>query len=192
MEALKSAQKRAGSWAGLCVASYLLLSGDCSLSELKRASKCPLFVLRQGLDDLEQRGYVRIDGKSIRVTPKLATLIPPSSSLPVGEEEGGEVLVPKDSVIALYHQHLPNNPKVREFSPAALRNLRARCDGDPKRTDPHWWGRLFTYIAEYCPFLTGQEFDPSRGPFRPTLAWMLQPENFAKILNGEYDKRKRA
>ena len=51
-----------------------------------------------------------------------------------------------------------------------------------------FFAKLFRYIGTNK-FLTGRT--PSRGdrpPFEVTLAWVLRPNNFAKVLEGEYHK----
>jgi hypothetical protein len=48
--------------------------------------------------------------------------------------------------------------------------------------------KLFAYVAK-SPFLMGKvPPKPGRGPFELTLAWLVGPENWTKVIEGEYHR----
>lgn len=106
---------------------------------------------------------------------------------------------PHEQVIALYHELLPANPKVLEWTTARQQMLRARWREKAKRTAKQrgyetleqglaWWRRFLTYVGE-SKFLTGQTHGrDGRPPFVATLEWLLKPANFAKVIEGNYHR----
>lgn len=109
--------------------------------------------------------------------------------------DGGEAAKPKpravpncphSDIIDLYHELLPANPRIRDWTPARAAHLRARWNEDPRRQNLDWWRKFFTRIAEACPFLTGQKTGSNGRPFTPGLEWLVKAENFTKILEGRY------
>lgn len=106
---------------------------------------------------------------------------------------------PHDKVVALYHELLPANPKVIEWTPARQQTLRARWREKAKTTSTQrgyttveqglaWWRRFLSYVAE-SKFLTGQAPGrDGRPPFVATLEWLLKPANFAKVIEGNYHR----
>src|SRR5690606_22277686 len=59
---------------------------------------------------------------------------------------------PHSDIIDLYHELLPANPRIRDWTPARAAHLRARWNEDPRRQNLDWWRKFFTRIAEACPF----------------------------------------
>ncbi|MCK4121067.1 hypothetical protein HFK83_01535 [Ralstonia pseudosolanacearum] len=97
---------------------------------------------------------------------------------------------PHQEIIALYHEILPMCPRIRTWTSAREKLLRARWSEDPKRQNLDYWSNFFTYVGT-CSFLTGRS-RPSNGrnPFLAGLPWMLREESFAKIREGYYEDRK--
>ncbi|MCA1989494.1 MAG: hypothetical protein LDL07_10185 [Desulfarculus sp.] len=89
--------------------------------------------------------------------------------------------VPHSEIIALYHEVLPELPRVATWPPHRKALLRARCREDSARADPEWWRRFFSEQVRGSPFLMGQVRD-----FKADLEWLLSPKNFAKVLDGRY------
>ncbi|WP_435102315.1 hypothetical protein [Arhodomonas sp. AD133] len=124
---------------------------------------------------------------------------PPESGIrspsPDGEEASaapaGAPDCPHQAIIELYHQILPTNPPVKTWNDNRKKYLRARWREDEKRQRLEYWERFFRFIAEECPFLTGQK-EGTRGPFTPSLEWLVRPSNFAKIIEGQYREKKHA
>lgn len=104
---------------------------------------------------------------------------------------------PHERIIALYHELMPLNPQVLEWTETRRGHLRARWREKALpngRTQGYatvdaglaFWRRFFGYCAE-SKFLTGRaEAKPGKPPFCPGLDWLLKPENFAKVLEGRY------
>jgi len=93
---------------------------------------------------------------------------------------------PHQAIIDLYHEILPANPLVKVWDSRRQGYLRARWREERKRQDLDYWRKFFTYIANRCPFLTGQK-EGMRGPFTPDLEWMVRPRNFAKIIERQFE-----
>lgn len=93
---------------------------------------------------------------------------------------------PHDEIIALYHECLPVNPKVRIWNETRKGYLRARWREDVQRQNLDWWKRFFEYIAK-SNFLTGNVDQNGRKPFLADLEWIVKPSNFVKIIEGKYE-----
>lgn len=106
---------------------------------------------------------------------------------------------PHQKIIDLYHETMPLNPRVLEWTDTRQGHLRARWREKALpngRTQGYttvdaglsFWRRFFGYCAE-SKFLTGQaDAKPGKPPFCPNLDWLLKPENFAKVLEGNYHR----
>lgn len=92
---------------------------------------------------------------------------------------------PHQKIIALYHEHMPMNPRIKIWEGARQDHLQARWRSDPKRQELRYWERFFKHCAT-SPFLTGQIDGRGGRPFRPSLEWMVKRENFMKIIEGNY------
>lgn len=89
---------------------------------------------------------------------------------------------PHQTIVDLYHEILPMCPKIRRWHEGRQRLLRARW-----KEWPHVgkWKKFFTFVS-YSRFLTGEkEGTRGRKPFVVTLKWMLEAENFSKIIEGQ-------
>ena len=103
-------------------------------------------------------------------------------------EEPQKTSCPHQQIIAAYHEELSSCPKVKVWSKANEKNLARRWREDLTRQDLQWWRHLFKAVAE-SDFLMGRT---SRdGPFVFSLGWCVKAENFAKVVNGNYENRKR-
>jgi uncharacterized protein YdaU (DUF1376 family) len=97
-----------------------------------------------------------------------------------------------DQVIAAYHEILPKLPPVRSWPKSRASNLNARirdrlADGKPADTVEYWRG-FFTNVRA-CDFLCGR----SENGWRASLPWMIESEeNFTKVIEGQYDSRKKS
>lgn len=92
---------------------------------------------------------------------------------------------PHQEILAAYHELLPANPSIRDWTPARAAHLRARWAEDQKRQTLDWWRRFFAYIADSA-FLTGRSTGKTGKPFTPGLDWIVKAENFAKIREGRF------
>src|SRR5690606_35895103 len=92
---------------------------------------------------------------------------------------------PHDEIIALYHETLPANPRIKAWTGARQANLRTRWREDAKRQSLDYWRRFFRHVAA-SPFLTGQRTGPDGRAFLHGLDWLVQPDNFAKVIEHRY------
>jgi hypothetical protein len=100
-----------------------------------------------------------------------------SGASPVGEAPR----CPHGEIINLYHEELPELPRVRSWKETSRRNLRARWRESSERRDLEWWRWFFRECIRGSDFLMGRKTD-----FVATLSWIVQPRSFEKILNGQY------
>lgn len=90
---------------------------------------------------------------------------------------------PQQEIVALYHEVLPELPGVREWTDTNAEALRARWKSAEKRQSLDWWRNFFGYVRK-SPFLMGE-----RSNFQASLGWLVKANNFAKVVNGNYDER---
>ena len=93
---------------------------------------------------------------------------------------------PHQEIINLYHEILPELPKVKIWNDIRQKLLRARWREDPQRQNLEWWRKFFEFIRDECPFLTGKLPGRDGRIFQADLEWIIRPTNFVKILEGRY------
>jgi uncharacterized protein YdaU (DUF1376 family) len=91
---------------------------------------------------------------------------------------------PHQEIIAIYHEVLPQCPKVRDWTQARQTQLRTRWNESADRQNLDYWRRFFKYVGE-CDFLTGR----TPKPFFADLEWITKTANFTKIREGKYENR---
>lgn len=104
-----------------------------------------------------------------------------------GEKRPKSERCPHESIVALYHELLPQLPKVQVWSGKRREALKTRWGEDKTRQDIAWWRAYFTRVAA-SDFLTGRTHG-SKGPFVADLEWLVGAQNLVKVLNGRYDNR---
>lgn len=102
---------------------------------------------------------------------------------------------PHDEIVAAYHELLPANPVVVEWTDARKAMLRQRwrerfTSGSGKRPTNkaeglEWFRRYFGYVGQSA-FLTGQVGRTDKPPFLADLEWLVRPQNFVKVIEGKY------
>ena len=92
---------------------------------------------------------------------------------------------PQEKIIALYHEILPELPRVKSWSNTREKALRARWKESKQRQNLQWWQDFFQYISE-SDFLMGR----TDTTFRPDLGWIVTASKFENILNGRYENKK--
>lgn len=117
--------------------------------------------------------------------------IPPSDEGGVPGPAGDPVSdCPQQDIIAAYHEQLPMLPRVREWNDQRRKLLRSRWRESADRQSVEWWASWFAWIREQCPFLIGQGGSSGgREPFLADLEWLIRPTNFAKVIEGRYQRR---
>lgn len=103
--------------------------------------------------------------------------------LVVDDADDGPGACPQQAIIAEYHRQLPELPPVIEWSAANAKALRQRWRSSPERSSLEWWRDWFAYVKE-SDFLMGR-----RTSFQASLGWLVKAENFAKVINGQYENR---
>lgn len=107
---------------------------------------------------------------------------------------------PHQEIIALYREHLPDLPQPRAWEGQRANNLKARWRwilttknsqgflyATDRTTGLDFFRRYFRYVG-LSSFLTGRD-----GKWRGcNLAWLVKAENFAKVLEGQYEDREAA
>lgn len=106
-----------------------------------------------------------------------------TSSAEVSADEKVKDNCPHQKIIEIYHEVLPQCPKVRQWPPHLQKTLRARWNEEPERQTLEWWRRYFVYVSR-SDFLTGKV----KADFMADLEWLIGPKNFSKIANGRYHK----
>ena len=103
---------------------------------------------------------------------------------------------PHRELLALWAEMLPELPQhePEQWNGARADHLRSRWrevatrDGWKSRDDGLvYFRRLFRWVRR-SPFLMGQR-DPARQggrPFRLTLEWLVNPANYARVIEGQY------
>lgn len=104
---------------------------------------------------------------------------------------------PQRKILALYHAELNTLPVMKVWEGTREKMLasrwRERSAAGKYLTEKEglaYWKNLFSYIRDNCPFLMGQvaPHDSNRPPFRASLDWIVRPQNFAKIIEGKYER----
>jgi hypothetical protein len=99
---------------------------------------------------------------------------------------------PHEAIIAAYHEVLPELPRVRVWTAARKTHLRARWRERAEAGEYAtladglaYWRGFFEHVKRSA-FLTGRK--PGRtGLFFASLAWLVNAEKFAKVIEGDYD-----
>jgi hypothetical protein len=93
--------------------------------------------------------------------------------------------VPYNKILDLYHQTLPDHPKVRVLTPARKSSIKQRHIQDMERSLEEW--ESYFCLVGRSEFLTGKA-PPSNGRrvFMADLEWICKQGNFAKIYEGKY------
>jgi hypothetical protein len=92
---------------------------------------------------------------------------------------------PHQEIIAIYHEVLPQCPRIREWTPARATQLRTRWNENSSRQNLDYWRQFFEYVAQ-CDFLVGRA---GKTPFFADLEWMTKIANFTKIREQKYETR---
>lgn len=108
-------------------------------------------------------------------------------SPPVGDKPAPARL--QNQIIDLYHEILPELPSVNPSLWGGVRkkNLEARIKQYPKAADPEWWRKFFQRCSQSDLLMGRLPPKPDQlDPWRADLGWMVKPENFRKIVEGNY------
>ena len=102
---------------------------------------------------------------------------------------------PHERILAAYHEALPELPSVKVWDGTRKSHLQARWRERWKagkyasQTDGvAYWTRLFRHVRT-CDWLMGRVTGRDGRAFKASLGWLVRPENFAKLIEGRYDRQ---
>jgi len=97
---------------------------------------------------------------------------------------------PHQDIVKIYNEILGDYLPIVErwdTNSTRARHLAARWREDHRHQDVEFWHRMFVFIRDRNPFLIGQGPPRDNGkPWRASLAWIVNPENFTKIIEKHY------
>jgi len=100
---------------------------------------------------------------------------------------------PHQAIIDIYHQTLPELPKVISWNKTREAHLKQRwrelftefeCKSSEEALD--WFRNDFFQFIKNSKFLTGKTQSKDRRPFLADLEWVIKPTNFTKIIERKY------
>ena len=98
---------------------------------------------------------------------------------------------PFQELVAAYHEDCPSLPKVVVLTNMRMKHARARwvqvmvAEKWSKAENMEWF-RDFFKSAERSDFLTGRS--GGKRAWRASFEWLMNSENFAKVVEGNYTK----
>ena len=106
---------------------------------------------------------------------------------------------PYEEIVALYHELMPDNPRVKVINEARKRNIKARWTeaaklqcapfGYKTREDGLKAWRAFFEVCADSDFLTGKTQSwNGRPPFIADIDFIMSPSGFAKTLENKYHR----
>lgn len=92
--------------------------------------------------------------------------------------------IPYQKIVDLYHELLPDLPRVAKLTPKRKGQIRQRYNEDMKALDN--WENFFDHVKQ-SDFLMGR-VQPINGRtvFRADIEWLTNQTNFTKIAEGKY------
>jgi uncharacterized protein YdaU (DUF1376 family) len=115
----------------------------------------------------------------------------PSSGVSFGNSRRLTPTVPAfhQEVIEAYHELCPDLPRVKAWTKKRQQALEARiqerCKAGKSANLIDYWRTVFTDVAT-SDFLSGR----GKSDFRANLGWLLRPENFLKVIEGNFTNRR--
>jgi hypothetical protein len=105
---------------------------------------------------------------------------------------------PHKELLKLYQKHLPHLTQPRLWEGSRMTTMKSRWvqASRPSEYSPKgynslpdglaWWDSFFGYIANDTSLAKG--FETNGRTWQPDLVWIINPTNFAKIIDGKYSK----
>lgn len=92
---------------------------------------------------------------------------------------------PVQEIVNLYHEILPQLPACRKITPGRRSSICQRWRDD--MTDLEDWRVYFTDYVKVSDFLMGRRPGTNGRPvFRADIGWLVNPTNYAKIIEGKF------
>jgi hypothetical protein len=93
---------------------------------------------------------------------------------------------PHQAIIDLYHETLPTLRRVRDWTAARRKLLRARWREKAEHRSLDFWRTFLGYVAA-SDFLMGRKQSRDGRLWECDLEWLLRPSNFVKVIEGKYE-----
>ncbi|HPE80103.1 MAG TPA: helix-turn-helix domain-containing protein [Gammaproteobacteria bacterium] len=158
----------------------------------KQAHCAPVKQARNAPDEEDNR--CTLPPKQVHAAPitgaQCATNHKEPSRTPKEKSEHSIPTCPHAEVIAIYHEVLPELPRVqpaRWQGSTRARDLQARWREDERHRNLRFW-RWFFEAVRVSPFHLGEN---ARG-WRADLGWLMKRSNFDKVIERGTDQRRRA
>lgn len=101
-----------------------------------------------------------------------------------------EYQIPYQDIINVYHQILPELPKVKVFTDERKSFLKQRWLEEKERQTLDFWTEYFSSVKE-SDFLMGRMEKRKDGQiFMANFEWLIRPQNFVKVVEGYYINRR--
>lgn len=138
-------------------------------------------------------------------TPPLPDRERQPNQLPLPETEPAERAAPQTpsgpppcpqaEIVALYHEILPELPRMKVWTGTREKHLKARWRECWQRKlyatreeGLAYWRRFFEYVRASS-LLMGKKTYPDGRSWNATLEWLVNPGNFAKVIERKYEDR---
>lgn len=93
---------------------------------------------------------------------------------------------PVQEIVDLYHEILPDNPRVVKITDTRRSLIKQRWNDELKTLDN--WRNYFLHVSQ-SNFLTGKaEPQPGKPAFFADLEWLIRPSNLVKVAEGKYHR----
>ena len=126
------------------------------------------------------------------LSPSAVAAVDSADSLVI-EKVKGPPPCPFAEIVAAYHEILPTCRRVVDLNPKRQEHMRARWrqvwaeERFDTATGVAFFRRFFQTVSR-SKFLTGRtNAAPGRNPFKASLPWLMNPENFLKVIEGNYE-----
>lgn len=89
-------------------------------------------------------------------------------------------------ILQAYHKHLPGLPDVLITSDELLARMSDIWHMDERHQEAAFWDFFFGKQCRSSGYIMGRDYNERKGPFKANLMWLLNRQNFKKIMNGEF------
>jgi hypothetical protein len=127
------------------------------------------------------KGKGRGRGRGQKTSPGLSPATPSAAPPPPIQPED----IPYQAIVDVYHEVLPELPRVRILTDARRKAIRSRLRSDADRRDLEWWRRYFLAVRP-CRFL----FGANNRNWTATFDFLTSEKGMAGVLEGKYTDRR--
>lgn len=129
------------------------------------------------------KGRGRGRGRGQKTSPGLSPATPSAAPPPLIQPEE----ISCQAIVDVYHEVLPELPRVRMLTAARQKAIRSRLRSDADRRDLEWWRRYFLAVRP-CRFL----FGANNRNWTASFDFLIGQKGMAGVLEGKYADRKGA